>query len=670
MPERQAPFWRRATRPLRLQATRFPFERALFMGVAAVIGLYGGIAAGLFTTAIRFVQLVLYRGPEVASSLFGDGQERWLRTFRTRLLGVHWHLEFAALAALLLITAAVLDALGRKRLPLFEVHRIRAVAVAAAFGLALYYPLVLLRTFNGTFHESDGGLYAVLLKAPRWLWVVGPALGALLAALVVRVSPESGGHGVVEVIEAVHRRTPIKGRVALWKSLAAGLVIGSGGSAGREGPVVHLGGAVASSLSRLLSLPRSETSILLAAGAGAGIAASFHAPLAGSLFALEIVLADFDVRRFAPVVLACVTAVATSRALLGGGVELRGVAWSFRHPSEVVVIAVLGVLAGLVALIYVRVIHAAEEQIARLRLRPELRAALGGLLVGCVALAAPRVLGTGIETMNAALAGRLALGALALALVFKLVATSLTLGSRSPGGSFFPAVFVGAMLGGAFGLIAQAVLPGIASSAGAYAAVGMGAVVAGATLAPLTGVVMMFELTGSYQIVLPLLVACGLAAAIVQGVLGGSIYTLGARKRGIHLSRGGPSLSDLSVAQALTKVTPVQAGLQYEELLRLVGPTHHSAFPVLEGTALVGVISVPQARRALLDPQVDRTVTARAFAHEAQTLLPDDDLGTALQRLAESGANEAVVIDAERRPVGVVTREGILEAWRRATLPG
>src|SRR6185436_2006726 len=168
------------------------------------------------------------------------------------------------------------------RLPLFEARRLRAVALAAALGLSLYYPLVLLKTFNGTFHESEGGLYQLIIKAPGWVRLLGPAVGALLAALVVRfVSPESGGHGVVEVIEAVHRRSPIKGRVALWKSLAAGLVIGSGGSAGREGPVVHLGGAVASSLSRLLSLPRSETSILLAAGAGAGIAASFQAPLAG-----------------------------------------------------------------------------------------------------------------------------------------------------------------------------------------------------------------------------------------------------------------------------------------------------------------------------------------------------------------------------------------------------
>src|SRR5207302_2185631 len=505
----------------------------------------------------------------------------------------------------------------------------------------------------------------------RWLCVIGPALGALLAALLVRhVSPESGGHGVVEVIEAVHQRTPIKGRVALWKSLAAGLVIGSGGSAGREGPVVHLGGAVASSLARFLALPRSETSILLGAGAGAGIAASFQAPLAGSLFALEIVLADFDVRRFAPVVLACVTAVATSRARLGGGSGLRPVAWSLKHPSEIAVYLLLGVVAGLCGLLYIRVIHGAEERLGRVPLRPELRAALGGLLVGGVGLLAPRVLGTGIETMNAALAGKLAFGALVLALGCKLIATSFTLGSGSPGGSFFPAVFIGAMLGGAFGQLAHAALPGIASSPGAYAAVGMGAVVAGATLAPLTGVLMMFELTGSYQIVLPLLVACGIAAAVVQGALGGSIYTIGARRRGVRLSRGGPALADLSVAQALDRVQSLPADLPYADLLGIIAPTKHAAFPLLEGDALPGIVSVSDARAALLDPAVDRTATARAFARPAQTLLADDDLGTAVERLSSAGVAEAVVVDSNGKPVGVVSREGILEAWRRATVPG
>ncbi len=671
MAEAHVPLWQRATGPLRRQAARFPFERGLLMGVAAVVGLYGGIAAGLFATAISSVQLVMFRGDEVAFSLFGAGRDRWLRLFRVRLAAAPWHLEFVALAGLLLIAAAALEALGRKRLPLFEVQRIRSVALAAALGLAVYYPLLFLRTFNGTFHETSGGLYAMLLQAPRWLWVLAPALGALLAALIVRLSPESGGHGVVEVIEAVHKRNlPIKGRVAVWKSLAAGLVIGSGGSAGREGPVVHLGGAVASSLSRFLAFPRTETSILLAAGAGAGIAASFQAPLAGSLFALEIVLADFDVRRFAPVVLACVTAVATSRGLLGGATELRAVSWSLKHPSEIAVYLLLGVVAGLCGLIYIRVIHGAEEKLGKLRVRPEVRAALGGLAVGFVGLLAPRVLGTGIETMNAALAGRLAFGALALALVCKLVATSFTLGSGAPGGSFFPAVFLGAMLGGAFGQVAHAALPGIVSSAGAYAAVGMGAVVAGATLAPLTGVLMMFELTGSYQIVIPLLVACGTAAGVVQGMLGGSIYTIGARRRGVQLSRSSALLSDLSVAQALDEVRPIPADLPYEELLRLIASTPHAAFPVVDDGGLAGILSVREARRALLDPAVDRTATAQTFAHPAKTLLPDDDLGTAVQRLSDAGASEAVVLGADGKPLGVVTREGILEAWRRGTLAG
>src|ERR1700682_1793712 len=323
---------------------RFPWERAVVMAVAAVVGIYAGIAVGLLAAVIRSVQLVFFRGGEVLAAVLGEDPQ-WAALLRSRLAAAHWHLEFAALAALLLVAGMVLEALA----PRFEARRLRSVAGAGGVGLALYYPLLLLLTFNGAFHEREGGLYAMLLQAPRWTWLAGPAVGALAAALLVRyVSPESGGNGVVEVIEAVHvRGGSIRGRVALWKSLAAGLVIGSGGSAGREGPVVHLGGAVASSLSRTLGLPRSEASMLLAAGAGAGIAASFQAPLAGALFALEIVLGDFAVQRFTPLVLACVTATATSRALLSGGSELRPVAWSLAHPAGIGVYLLFGIVAGL-----------------------------------------------------------------------------------------------------------------------------------------------------------------------------------------------------------------------------------------------------------------------------------------------------------------------------------
>jgi CIC family chloride channel protein len=652
---------------LRRSVLRFPFERALLMGVAAVVGLYGGIAAGLFATAIQSAQLFIFQGNQVFQSL---REPAFFEYFRDQVARTEWHLEFAALAALILGAAVVLQRFG-KRLPVFELKRVRAVALAAAFGLTLYYPLLLLRIFNGSFPEMEGGLYSLLSHAPKLVWVLGPALGAFLAALIVRFSPESGGHGVVEVIEAVHKRgTPIRGRVAIWKSLAAGLVIGSGGSAGREGPVVHLGAAVASSLSRFLELPRSETSLLLAAGAGAGIAGSFQAPLAGSLFALEIVLADFDVRRFAPVVLACVTAVATSRALLGGATDLRPVKWELSHPSEIAIYVVLGLLAGACGVLYVKCVHAAEQRYARVRLRPEFKAALGGLVVGVIGLVSPRVLGTGIESMNAALTGELTFATLVVALFAKLLATSSTLGSGAPGGSFFPAVFLGAMLGGAFGQLAHAALPGIVGGGSAYAAVGMGAVVAGATLAPLTGVLMMFELTGSYQIVLPLLVACGTATAVVQGMLGGSIYQLGARRRGIRVGHAEASLRDLSVAQAVDKLQPLAANLSFVELVSILASARHDAFPVVdEKGVVVGILPARETRIALLDPNVDRAATARSFTRPAQILLADDDLDTAVQQMAEASVSEALVLGADKKPLGVVTREGILEAWRKATTP-
>src|SRR3954468_13607549 len=234
----------------------FPWEQTLTMAVAAVIGVYAGVAAGLFSNCIRMTQILLFRFPEVAADLRDPA---WEARFLAQLRAAPWRLEFAVLAAIGLAASAALSFRGRGRIvPAFEAARIRPVALAGAFGLALYYPLLIIATFNNSFSEAGGGLYGILVETPVWLRVVGPALGGLAAGLIVRyVSPESGGHGVVEVMEAAHGRTVnLPGRVAVWKSVAAGLTIGSGGSAGREGPVVHLGGAVGSFLSRVLELPR------------------------------------------------------------------------------------------------------------------------------------------------------------------------------------------------------------------------------------------------------------------------------------------------------------------------------------------------------------------------------------------------------------------------------
>jgi len=665
----------------------FSWEHAVVLTVAAVIGVYAGIAAGLFAHSIRFVQLVLFRSDELWRALV-EPSAVWRRVFEQRLLEAHWHFEFLGTAVILFAAAFAFKKLSESRyihVPLVQAQRLRAIGMAGGFGLVLYYPLVVLATFNGTFHEGKSGLYGILIEAPKWKWIVAPALGALAAGVLVRyVSPESGGHGVVEVIEGVHtgRWGHLRGRVAVWKSLAAGLVIGSGGSAGREGPVVHLGGAVAASLGRFLSLPRDQITLLLACGGGAGIAASFHAPIAGSMFALEIILGDFSVRSFTPIVLASVTATVTASALGGAGSDLHFVEWTFNHPAEILIYVLMGLVAGGCGIVYVRAVLGAEALFAGhratslsrwlSRVRPEFRAALGGLCVGLLALASPRILGTGIETMNAALAGQLAIHLLVIALVLKLLATACTLGSGSPGGSFFPAVFIGAMAGGAFGRLAHQLLPSVAVWASPYAAVGMGAVVAGVASAPLTGVMMIFELTSSYQIVLPLLVSCGVAAAIVQGWVGGSIYTLSSHARGIRLRSRGPALRDVSVGQAMEQVPPVPASMPWAALVRIVAESTHSAFPVVSNTGrVVGLLSPRQIRAALHDPLLAGVVVAADLCRtDVPVLVPEDDLETALERLRSAGSSEAVVVSADTDPprlLGVLTRENALEAWRNST---
>src|SRR3954464_11407937 len=347
----------------------FPWEQTLIMGVAAVIGVYAGIAAGLFSNCLRPTQILLFRFPELAAHLRDPG---WQARFFGRLRAAPWRLEFAVLAALALAASFALSLRNRRIVPAFEAARIRPVALAGAFGLALYYPLLVIATFNDSFSEAGGGLYGILVETPVGLRVVGPALGGLAAGLIVRyVSPESGGHGVVEVMEAAHGRTVnLPGRVAVWKSVAAGLTIGSGGSAGREGPVVHLGGSVGSFLSRVLELPRDRRALLVACGAGAGIAASFHAPLAGAMFAIEIVLAgEFTVGGFAPIVLSAVTAVVASRSLVAAQGDLSAVEWHLTSGLEIGMYVLLGFLAGACGLAYIRIIAAVHDVFDGHRLR-------------------------------------------------------------------------------------------------------------------------------------------------------------------------------------------------------------------------------------------------------------------------------------------------------------
>jgi chloride channel protein, CIC family len=533
------PWW--TPRRLIGQTAPFPWDSTIVNLVAVLVGVYAGLATGLLANFIALFHLLFFRSSALAVAL--DGTDRnWGLAFRDALGNSHWHVEYLAIAITALAAARLFSPLAEhrflQRIPFFQKQRLQIVTFVLGAGLALYYPVLLLAAFTKSFGETAGGLLTMLEHAPRLLRLIVPAVGGLVAGLLIRfVAPESGGHGVVEVREAVATGKKIPGRVALWKSLLAGIVIGSGGSCGREGPVVHIGGAVGNEIGDRLGLSKDNVRLLLACGAAAGIAASFDAPIAGSMFALEIILGgSFAIRSFSPILLAAVTATTTARTLLGGANELVHLDYSLRSPGEIVGYAVLGVLCAFGGIAYARTLHRSEalfggDDPSRLgkwlaTVPPYLRPALGGLGCGALGLFVPAVMGNGYETMNAALLEHLGLGLLIVAFVAKLFATAATLGSGAPGGTFFPAVFLGAMLGGVFGSIVHGILPSLTAGAGAYAAVGMGAFVAGATTAPLTGIFMVFELTGNYQSILPLMVACGLATTIVHWALGGSIYTL------------------------------------------------------------------------------------------------------------------------------------------------
>lgn len=667
--------------------------------MAGLTGVYAGIAAGLFANAIAFFQIVLFHTGAFVSAIAGDAA--WRNELGAQLRAIDWNVPLfvvgASMVALSLFVDRAVTAGARlaARAGATEervagalaphARRFRLLAALTAVGIALYYPLLGLRAVNQSFHLEDG-LAAMLATTPWPVVLLVPALGGLLSGLVVRrFTPRHTGHGVSEVMAAVVRDgARIPPEVPIWKTVAAAITTASGGSVGREGPVVQLGSGVGSAIGQRLGFSRPNLTVLVGSGAAAGIAASFNAPIAGAMFALEIILGDFGIRTFSPIVIASVMGTVTSRALLGRGNEVERAHYAFVSGAEIAPYALLGITAAILSILYIRTMGKVEKTFHGgaggfagrwiRRLPAYARPALGGLLVGAIGLAAPRVLGTGYETMNAALRGDLPwtlLGAICLA---KILATGLTLGSGAQGGSFFPAAFIGATGGGAFGALLHERFPTFVASSGAYALVGMGAVVAGATQAPLTGIVMLFELTNDYEIILPLMVACIISTTIVQLALGGSLYTLKLKEQGIEL-RGGRDLGvlrSLRVADAMqAKIETIGERAPFLEVMRLLGGSSQPGFPVIDGSGrLCGILSFTDVRAILGDAEALRDVVCAGdlASKRLVTVFSDEDLEIALERLEKRDVEVAPVVDRgdDRKLLGLLARRDVLAAYDRA----
>ncbi len=439
-----------------------------------------------------------------------------------------------------------------------------ATGVGAIAFRYLIEGLTLLVTGTRDYSAVPGAALSWAPGLGRWFLVLTPVVTGLLYGPMVHAwAREARGHGVPEVMYAVARRGGrIPARVAGVKALASALTIAGGGSVGREGPIVQIGSALGSGLGALGRVAEDRMRLLVACGSAGGIAATFNAPLAGVVFAMEIVLRDFAARSFGMVVISAVTASVVARSVLGDEAFLDLPDFTVDQLATYGLFALLGVLGGVAGVVFTRVLYLVEDVCDRLWSGPEwLRPAAGGGLLGLLLVALPQLYGVGYPVLGNAVSGRYAIGFLLLLLVGKMVATSLTIGIGGSGGVFAPSLFLGAMLGAAVGQGAAAVAPGVTGSPGGFALVGMAAVFAGAARAPITAVLIVFELTGEYSLILPLMAAVVLSTGISHLLSRDSIYTAKLRRRGVDLDAVPPSWAHGRTVRSMLEGAPAPAPL-------------------------------------------------------------------------------------------------------------
>ncbi|MCF8032481.1 MAG: chloride channel protein [Desulfarculaceae bacterium] len=555
------------------------------------------------------------------------------------------------------------------------------VGVLGGYGaVGFRYLINLLRTLS---YGSDANLLTVVAGLPWWYLLAVPLAGGLVVGpLIYFVAREAKGHGVPEVMEAVSLQGGfIRMRVVIVKSLASALSIAVGGSVGREGPIVQIGSAIGSVVGQICKVSAGRMRILVGCGAAAGIAATFNAPVAGMMFAMEIILGDFAVATFSPIVISAVMATAISRFYLGDFPAFMVPAYQLVSAWELLLYAGLGVAAGVVGAGFTATLYKVEDWVDAVRIPEYLKAPLAGVGLGAMGLAFPWVLGVGYEGIELALNHQMVWWLMLMVMVAKIFATSLTIAGGMSGGIFAPSLVIGAMLGGAFGGLAHEIAPGFTAGAGAYAIVGMAGVVAGATHGPITAFLILFEMTGGYQIILPLMIGCTLATMVAQRINPESIYTLKLVRRGINIHAGKDMnlLRSLTVAQAMRpQVDSVPQNMTLGQFHHKVMRSKFASFPVVdERGELKGILSHADYAGHYVDKDLwDLVVVAELATDTVQTVVPSDTLDTALRKISAKDYATLPVVAGPNDPhlVGVLSHRDIISVYtttqRKSALDG
>lgn len=541
-------------------------------------------------------------------------------------------------------------------------------ASAVGFELAMSGAGALLL---GTAEPALDGVHGWRLLVPVAAALAGGALG-------VAATRSGKPRGIPDVVGAVRgERIPLDLRDGALSAAAAVLAIAGGQSAGREGPIVMVGGTVAAAIGDRLSLPAHSWRVLVAAGAAAGIAASFNSPLGGAFFAMEVLLGTFAMDAFAPTVVASVTGTVVGQTLLGDRLALGFPAFSLAHPHELLVYPALGLACGGVTVALRSALRRVGRALDGSPLPPWTRPAVGGVAVAALAaVGLPHVMGNGYALLDAVADGSVALGPamLAAVLVAKLATTALAYSGRSGAGIFAPTLFLGAVTGQLVGSLAGRVAPWLAPSPGVLATVGMGAVAAAVAHAPVTMALMIAEMTGNYAIVLPLLVTIAIAVLVSAASDRSSLYVQVLLDRGLlaRPERDEHPVGALRVGQVTARAGWVSVGPDagYDEMVAHFLERSDDELFVVEGDRPLGLVDIQDLKRAMVDPSARPATTARALLRPAPTARPEQPLAAVMEVFFRTGLEVLPVVDDEGRMVGVVSERAVVGALERTLATG
>ena len=519
------------------------------------------------------------------------------------------------------------------------------IGVLAGYGNLLFRYLI--EFFQGLFYgESSEFMLETLKATPVYKIVLIPAVGGLMVGIISIIFKFAKGHGVPDVMKALALNTSINPLIAIIKSLSSAITLGSGGSAGREGPIVQIGAAIGSGVGKVFKFSSSRMKAAVSCGAAGGLAATFNAPIGGAMFAAEVLLGEFGLKTFSPIIISSVIATSVSRYHLGDHVTFEAPFYELKSFVELPLYALLGIMCAFIGVLFIRFFYRIEEKFEDLTIPSWLKPAIGGLLMGIVALFSREIMGVGYDTIFNILHAQ-SIGFYLILIVFlKILATSFTLGSGGSGGLFVPSLFIGAAAGGFFGWFVNLIFPSLTAGSGAYGLVAMSAMLAATMRAPMTAILIIFEITQTYTIILPLMLTAIIANIAANWMERESIFSWILSKQGINLRRGLEEqvLESVSVEEIMLKDVKVfRETTPFREILSGIQEANHLYFPVLDNNDnLVGMLSLDEVRGVIFEEGLEDIIVAGELCtrNSLITLTREDTLSTAMKKfgIKELGA--------------------------------